>query len=160
STSAAAVLRDDTSSTPSSWSARASSGSPVLSYTDSSARCTLTAFSAIVPNLDLAARDAGDHIRIQTSFYLFDALVQAGFRVVVEHGYGFLSEDRPVVDLERRDVHGAAGDLHAERQRVSHRVPALERRQQRRVRVDDAPRIGVVNRLFKNRAEPGHRNQV
>ena len=42
----------------------------------------------------------------------------------------------------------------------SHRVPALERRQQRRVRVHDAVREGVVDRLLEDRAEPGHRDEI
>ena len=39
-----------------------------------------------------------------------------------------------------REVHRAACHLHPGRERVAHRVPALERRQQRRVRVDDRAR--------------------
>ena len=66
----------------------------------------------------------------------------------------------PVVDLEGGEVHGAAGDLHARGQRVVHRVPALERRQQRGMGVDDPAGEGVVDRLGEDGAEAGHRHQV
>ena len=45
-------------------------------------------------------------------------------------------------------------------ERVVDRVPALERRQQRGVRVHDPVLVPVVDRLVEDGAEAGHRDQV
>ena len=70
-----------------------------------------------------------------------------------KHVDGLLRQDRAVVDLERGDMHGAAGDLDAIRKGITHRVPALERRQQRGVRVDHTTSERVEERLGEDRAE-------
>ena len=52
------------------------------------------------------------------------------------------------------------GDLHAGRERVAHRVPALERGQQRRMRVHRPAAERVDERLRQDRAEPGDRDEI
>ena len=54
---------------------------------------------------------------------------------------------------------GGARDLHAVLEGVGHRVPP-ERRQQRRVAVEDPAPVGVVDRFVEDRPEPGHRDEV
>ena len=79
-----------------------------------------------------------EHRGVQAALDVLDPLVQGLRGVVVEDGHRLLGEDRAVVHLERGVVDGAAGDLHAGGERVVDRVPALERREQRRVGVHDA----------------------
>jgi phosphoribosylglycinamide formyltransferase 1 len=67
-----------------------------------------------------------------------DALVQRLLGVTVEDLDRPLRDDGPVIDLLVDQVHGAAGDLDAVRQRVAYRMRPGEGRQQRGVRVDDA----------------------
>ena len=51
--------------------------------------------------------------------------------------HGLLGDDRPAVEGRVDEVDGAAGDPHARGERVLDRVRARERRQERRMRVDD-----------------------
>ena len=76
-----------------------------------------------------------DHVGIQAALDLLDALVQGLFGVAVEDRDGLLGEDRPGVDVFGDEVDGAARHRHPGRERVADRVPALERRQQRGMRV-------------------------
>ncbi len=66
-----------------------------------------------------------------------EPLEQGGLVVVGEHGHGLLRHDRPAVEGRVDEVHGHAGDGHAGGERVADRVQARERRQQRRVDVED-----------------------
>ena len=86
--------------------------------------------------------------------------MQAGLVVVGPDLDGLLGQDRSDVDLLGGDVHRAAGDLHAVVEGVAHRVPPGERRQQRRVGVDDAPREGGERRGRQDRAPAGHGDQL
>ena len=52
------------------------------------------------------------------------------------------------------------GDLHPRGDGIVDRVPALERREQRGVRVDDPVGEGVVDRLLEDGAEAGHGDEV
>jgi hypothetical protein len=70
-----------------------------------------------------------------------------------------LRQDRPVVDLLGCDVDRRAGHLDPDGQSVPHRVPALEGRQQRRVRVQHPPGEGG-GQAGDDRAEPGHGHDV
>ena len=72
---------------------------PVLSYTESSA---LVIFVRIIrPNLS-------QHFRVDPPFDFLDPFVERLDRVVGQHRHRFLGEDRPLVDLEPGQVHGAA----------------------------------------------------
>ena len=96
---------------------------------------------------------------VEPALDLLDALVQRVFGVAGQDGDGLLRQDRPVVDLFGGDVDGRAGDLDPERQRVAHRVPALERGQQRRVGVQHPTRERGRQRR-DHRAEPGHGHEI
>ena len=74
-------------------------------------------------------------------------------------GDGALEDDRPVVDALVDEVDGRAGHPHAVLERLPLRVQALERRQQRRVDVDDALREGVEQHAVSRagRTPPGRR---
>ena len=96
---------------------------PVLSYTESRALDDLG--SGHCTNFR-------QHFGIDPSFDFLDPFVQGLDRVVGEDGHRLLRQDRALVDLEPREVHGAAGDLHPRGERVVDRVPALERGEQRR----------------------------
>ena len=101
-----------------------------------------------------------DDVGVELALDRFDAFVQRLLRVVVEHRHGRLGQDRSVVDLDGDEMHGASGDLHAVNERVAHRVPALERGEQRRVRVDGAPAVRVDERLREDGPETGDRDEV
>ncbi len=66
-----------------------------------------------------------DHIGIQGALGLFDAFVERLFSVIVEDTNRLLRQNRTSVDLFGHEVHRAARDLHAGRERVAHRVPNL-----------------------------------
>ena len=104
--------------------------------------------------------DATNGLDVQTALDGLDAFVERRLVVVVEDGHRLLRKDRALIDLERRHVHRAPGDLHAVVESVADRVPPLEGRQQRRVGVEDAMRVGVVHRRTENGAEPRHHNEV
>ena len=57
-------------------------------------------------------------------------------------------------------MHGRAGDLDAVLERLALRVEAGERRQQRRVNVEDAHRKGVEQRLADKPHEAGEADEV
>ena len=73
-------------------------------------------------------------------------------RVVVPHRDRRLQHDRPAVELAGHEVHGRAADLHAVLERLPLRVDAGERRQQRRMDVQDR----VRERLEQRRADQAH----
>ncbi len=106
------------------------------------------------------AHEALDDVRVQATLDLLDALVQGSFGVVVEDGHALLSEDRALVDLLGHEVHGAAGHLDPVRERVAHGVPALERRQQRRMRIERPAAVRVDEGLRQDRPEAGDRDEV
>ena len=68
-----------------------------------------------------------------------DPVVEARHVVAGQDGDGLLRDDRPAVERRVDEVDRAAGHGHAVRQRVGDRVRARERRQQRRMRVEDPP---------------------
>ena len=103
-------------------------------------RAVVCAHSGVLLPSSRRSSERPQHLRVQAALDVLDPLVQRVDGVVGEHRHRFLGQDRPVVDLERGQVHGTAGDLHARGQRVVHRVPALERGQQRRMRVHDRVR--------------------
>ena len=61
------------------------------------------------------------------------------FVVAVVHGDGALRDDRPVVERRGHEVHGAAVDAHAVRQRAAMGVEPRIRGQQRRMDVEHPP---------------------
>ena len=63
----------------------------------------------------LVATSSPEHLRVEAALDVLDPLVQRLDGVVGEDRHGLLGEDRAVVDLERREVHRAAGDLDARR---------------------------------------------
>ena len=63
--------------------------------------------------------------------------------VAVEHRHRRLRDDRPGVGARVDEVHGAAGDARAVVERLPLRVHAGERRQERRVDVEDAAGKGA-----------------
>ena len=130
-----------------------------MSQTESSARSDLRVHASI-SRLVRSRHQALDHIGVEPALDLLDAFVQRRLGVAVEDGHRLLGEDRAGVDLLGHEVHGAAGDLHAGGERVAHRVPALERGQQRRVRVHGPAAERVDERLGQDRAEPGHRDEI
>src|SRR6185436_9696837 len=146
---ALAVPPDETSCTPRCCSSRANSTTPVLSYTESRARLILV---RVMPS-SVLYEQLSEHFGIDPSFDFLDPLVEGLDRVVGEDGDRLLRQDRTLVDLQARQVHGAAGDLDARGERVVDRVPALERGERRRVGVDDAVGERVVDRLGQDGAE-------
>src|SRR5262249_40575418 len=75
-------------------------------------------------------------------------------------GDGLLGEDRAGVDVLGDEVDGAARDLHAELERVAHRVPALEAGEERGMRVDGAAAVRVDERLGGDGSEAGEGNEA
>ena len=112
------------------------------------------------PHQRLLLDQVGEHARVEPALDVLDPLVQRLDGVVGQDRHRLLGEDRAVVDVEAGEVHRAAGDLDPGRERVLDRVPALERREQRGMGVDDPVREGVVDRLLEDRAEAGHRDEV
>ena len=137
-------------------SPRANSTMPVLSYTESRALVILV---RVMPSCR-HSRKLSQHFGIDPPLDLLDAFVEGLDGVVGEDGHRLLRQDRTLVDLQARQVHGAAGDLDARGERVVDRVPALERGQQRRMGVDDAIGERVVDRLRQDGAEARHRDEV
>ena len=66
-----------------------------------------------------------------------DPVVEARHVVVGQDGDGLLRDDRPAVERGVHEVDRAAGDGDAVGQRVRHGMTTGERRQQRRMRVED-----------------------
>src|SRR6478609_3540347 len=117
---ARAVPPLETRSHPRSCSPRASSTTPVLSYTDSRALTSGPSFRFVVRRSreDAAAvEDGADRGGIEAALDLLDALVERVLGVAVEDGHGLLGEDRTGVDREAGDVDRRAGDLHPGGQR-------------------------------------------
>jgi hypothetical protein len=94
------------------------------------------------------------------TFTFIALFVQRFDRVAVEHRHCLLRQDRTGVDFFSHEVHGRARDLHTELQRVPYRVPALERGQQRRVRVHRVSPVRVDERLRQDGAEPRDRDEL
>ena len=80
--------------------------------------------------------------------------------VAVEHGDRPLGDDRPGVDAGVDHEQGGAGDLDAVGQRVPRPVHAGERRQQRRVGVDEPAAEAVEERRPDQPHEAGRHHQV
>ena len=80
-------------------------------------------------------------------------------RVVVAHRHRGLQHDRTGVELAGHEMDGRAGDLHAVLERLALRVDAGERRQQRRVDVEDRVREGVEQRRADEPHEAGEADQ-
>ena len=124
--------------------------------------------AGLVVHREQRSRDLGsthstqlpEHFGIEPAFDFLDPLVQGLDGVVGEDGHRLLRQDRTFVDLEPGEVHGAPVTFTPRGQCVVDRVPALERRQQRGVGVDDAIGEGVVDRLREDGAEAGHRDEV
>ena len=91
-----------------------------------------------------------------------DALVQRLVGVVGQDGHRLLGEDRPGVDLLGGHVHRAArSPSRRSASASSHRVPAGERRQQRRMGVEDAPGEARRRPAWPRMVpKPGHDDQV
>ena len=68
-----------------------------------------------------------------------DALPQSRLVVVRQDRHGFLGHDRAAIERGIDEVDGHTRDRDAGRERVADRMPARERRQQRRMDVDDPP---------------------
>src|SRR5688572_5146021 len=160
------------SSHPSSWRAEASSTTPVLSYTDSRAFMTS-------PSSSWGARPSGrsgrrtrrslhrspledllDGLDVELALDVLDALVQGLDGVVGQDPHRLLGQDRSVVDLRGRHVHRAPGDLHPGVEGGLDGVPPLERRQQRRVGVDDVAGEHLEHGRSEDGAPAGHHHQV
>ena len=71
-----------------------------------------------------------------------------------------LRDDRPAVEARVDEVHRDARELHAVRDRLRRRVDAGERRQQRRVRVDDAQRERVDEVRGEHAHEAGEHDRL
>ena len=89
-----------------------------------------------------------------------DPLVEGFLGVAVDDPNRLLSQDRACVHFENGQVHRAAGLADSGRQGVAHGMPTGKRWEERRVRVEDAPREGAVYGLGQQRSEAGHRHQV
>src|SRR5918995_2045400 len=162
--SSRAVPPVDTISTPSSLRPRAKSTSPRLSLTVSSARRTRTSSGAVtstpVPSLVATAvsplydnparrcrvdahrarRDQPDRPRqklvLDRVNSRLDRLDAESIRIDLE---GLLRDDRPGVDALVDEVDGHAHHAHPVVDRLLYRVQPGERRQERRVHVDEPP---------------------
>jgi len=71
-----------------------------------------------------------------------------------------LGEDRTIVQRLGRDVHRAPGLGDTRLQRLGDGVPALEGRQQARVRIQDPSGVCEVKGPGHDRAEAGHRHEI
>ena len=125
------------------------STSPVLSETDSSARRgTGTRASARArstrhaPAIDdqRVGQEQRDGPRQQPVLDGADPVVEGRHVVAGQDRHGLLRDDRPTVERRVDEVDRAAGHGRAVRQRVRDGMAARERRQQRRVRVEDPSR--------------------
>ena len=89
-----------------------------------------------------------------------DARRQRLDRVVVEHRNRRLQDDRPAVELGGHQMHGRAGHPDAVLERLTLRVEAGKRGQQRRVDVEDAVRKRVEQRRADQPHEAGEADQL
>ena len=71
-----------------------------------------------------------------------------------------LGDDRSSVDLRANEVHGATGEAHTRRQRLTLRVEAGESRQQRRVDIDHSVAPRVHERSVQDAHEPRQTDQL
>ena len=108
----------------------------------------------------LVSRSSEMVLDVEPALDRLDALVEGLDRVVGQDGHRLLGQDRAGVDLDGGDVHGAARDLDPVGSASSHRVPARERREQRRVGVQDPTRERLEDGLGEDGPEPGHGDEV
>ena len=80
--------------------------------------------------------------------------------VAVEHRHGGLQHDRPVVELGVHDVHRRAGHTDAMLERLTLRVEAGKRGQQRRMDVEDAVRKRAKKRIADETHEAGEADEL
>ena len=153
--SAADVLPDDTSSTPSSCRPLREVDQSGLVVDREQRTFDLRSHAFM-----LRLHEPFDHVGIQAALHFLDAFVQGLLGVAVEDGDRLLGEDRPGVDVLGDEVHGRSRHLHPELERVAHRVPTLERRQERGMGVDRPAAVGVDERLRQDRAEAGDGDEV
>ena len=102
-------------------------------------------------------------LRVEFAFHAHDAFRQGVRRVVVEHGYAPLQDDRAVVVLVVRVMDGGAADLGAVGQDrlvdvVTVQSFSAERRDQGRVRIDDA--VGEVRGNLQQAHKSGQDHQI
>ena len=103
-------------------------------------------------HLDAVVGDPLEHGGEQLVLLEEDALAERGLVVAVEDGDGRLREDGAGIHSGVDEVHGAAGDAHAVRERLRLRVDAGERGEERGVDVDDA----VRERVEEDRRDEAH----
>src|SRR5438552_5360809 len=87
-------------------------------------------------HLNFSAQQRRNRRRVQNAFGLLNPFVQRGWRVVVQHRNGLLSEDGPGVDALVDKVNGATGHLDAVIERLFPRFQTRKRGQQSRMNVD------------------------
>ena len=93
-------------------------------------------------------------------FSNLNSLVQRFGSVVIQHRHGLLADDWAGVHARIHEMHGAAGHLHTMRQRLFPGLQAGERRQQRRVDINNPPGESVKERLLQHPHEPSQRHQI
>ncbi len=91
---------------------------------------------------------------------LVDLRLEARERVVLLDANGLLADDRPAVELLVGKVHRDPRDLHAVLERVMDRGRAGERRQERRVQVDDRVRKGFEYLTAEQPHVAGHHDEL
>jgi hypothetical protein len=116
--------------------------------------------SAVGCDLDGPGREQRDGPREQPMLDGLDPLAQARLIVAGQHRDGLLRDDRPAVERLVDEVDGDAGDRDAVPERIADGVRPGERRQQRRMRVQDPPAIGVEHGRPDDPHVAGEHDQV
>ena len=100
----------------------------------------------VVGDADRAGQQQRNRPRQESVLHRADALVQGLGVITGEHRHGLLRHDRTAVERRVDKVDGDARDRHAVRQGVADGMRTRERREQRRVGVDDPPLVGREDR--------------
>ena len=144
-------------------------GEPVLTRAPPLARVTAQISSCDSPcrcghdagvDLQRAVDQPADRARIDQVLARQHARGQRVLGVVGQHRHDRLRDDRPVVEVGGDEVHRRAGHLAAGLDRAPVRVQAGERRQQRRMDVDEAALETRDEGRREDAHEAGQRDQV
>ena len=109
---------------------------------------------------DRVGRDESDDVREQPVFHGLDAVTQARLVVLGQDRDTLLRDDRAAVERCIDDVDRHARQTHAMLEGVADRGRAGERRQQRRMRVQDPVREGGQHARTDDPHVPGEHDQV
>lgn len=109
---------------------------------------------------DIPPRDGRHALRIKPVLRGVNALVQRFSRVVIQNRNRGLANDRPGIDAGINIMNGAPGHFHPVIQGLFPGFETRERRQQRRVNIDDSPLKTAQEIALENAHEPGKDHQI